>query len=46
VIVKPADYDRWLDRDVEEAYSLATSFPSQLMRATKEECFSAAVCHI
>jgi putative SOS response-associated peptidase YedK len=32
VILDEADYDRWLDGDVDEVCSLATPFPSQLMK--------------
>jgi putative SOS response-associated peptidase YedK len=31
VILDPEDYDRWLDGEVDDACSLATPFPSQLM---------------
>lgn len=32
VIVHPEDYDRWLDGKADDACSLATPFPSQLMK--------------
>jgi putative SOS response-associated peptidase YedK len=32
VILHPEDYDRWLDGDVDEVCSLASPFPSQLMK--------------
>jgi putative SOS response-associated peptidase YedK len=32
VILQPDDYDRWLDGDTDEVCSLASPFPSQLMR--------------
>ena len=32
VILDPDDYDRWLDGEASDACSLATPFPSQLMR--------------
>lgn len=36
VILDPNDYDRWLDGEVSEVCSLATPFPSQLMRVSQE----------
>jgi putative SOS response-associated peptidase YedK len=32
VILQRDDYDKWLDREVADACSLAQPFPSQLMR--------------
>ena len=34
VILHPEDYDRWLTAPVEDALTLATAFPSQLMTAS------------
>ena len=31
VILQPEDYDRWLDGEVADAWSMAQPFPSQLM---------------
>jgi putative SOS response-associated peptidase YedK len=32
VVLHPEDYDRWLHADLDEALTLATAYPSQLMR--------------